>query len=135
MLTVLTQRGGDLLGAEWFVEADRGTESIGTLVDKLVNYNSYRNYRPTIPGDRDRAELHWRIRFRSWPRILFVFDCPRVQTRIQRLAAWAGSDPRLQPHWNSLNVSAVSVEDLADLTSESALAIPTLERHSWLALE
>ncbi len=133
VLSVLTQQGAELVGGEWFIEADRGTEAIGILVAKLANYLTYRNYRPSHPGERTQAELHWRTRFRSWPQILFVFDCPRAETRIQRLAAWAGSDPRLKLHWNKIGVTAIALDNVAHLgTTNPLIAIPTLERHQWI---
>jgi len=132
VLNVLTQQGGELVGGQWFVEADRGTESTGTLVDKLVNYLTYRNYRPTAPGDRTKAELHWRTRFRDWPDIMFAFDCPRAEKRIQRFSAWAGNDPRLEPHWGKLNVAAIASVVDVDPT-KPLLQIPTLSRKPWLA--
>jgi len=130
VLSLLIQQRSELVGGQWFIEADRGTEAIGILVDKLANYVTYHQYRPTTPGVRTPAEQHWRMRFRTWPHILFVFDCERTQSRIERLAAWAGSDPRLQKHWNTLSVSAIAATNLDNLTSPTALLqIPTLEHH------
>jgi len=134
VLSVLAQIDRELVGGEWFIEADRGTESITTLVDKLANYITYHAYRATIPGDRTPTDLHWRTRFRSWPQILFVFDCNRAQARIERLAAWARDDRRLEKHWNKLRVSALSIEDLANLhTRTSLLGIPNLDRYPLIA--
>lgn len=133
VLSVLTQQGGELVGGEWFIEADRGTESIGTLVDKIANYLTYYTYRPNIPGERTVPELHWRTRFRSWPQLLFVFDCPRAHNRIERLAAWAGSDPRMQTHWNKLAVAAIAAENLHKLSHPDALTrIPAGDQVPWI---
>jgi len=136
VLSVLVQHRNQLIGGQWFIEADRGTESVSILVDKLANYLAYHQYRPSVPGDRSRADQHWRKRFRSWPKILFVFDCKNPQARIERFAAWAAGDPRLEKHWGTLDIAGLAASDLEHMTSPKALLrIPTLERHDWISLD
>lgn len=117
-----------IVGRQWFVEADRGTEATSRLVDKLAAYVEYLEYRPGAPGVKDVA-AHWKHRFRAFPGVLFVFDCDRPNHRIARLSAWAQDDPRLRPHWRNLRVEAISVDQLAspaDLaTKPIAISIPT----------
>lgn len=129
LLTLMVQEDRSLVGGEWFIEADRGTEAINTLVEKLVAYRTYQQYRPSLPGQRDKGELQWKGRFRAWPPVLFVFDCPRAEHRLNRFAAWARDDPRLLPHWADLPVFAIT--EVAAGVATELVRIPTRTTHSW----
>lgn len=92
----------------WFVELDRGTEQIGRLVDKVVNYLAYREHKSASGRSNDSRleELDWRRRFRSWPTITFVFDCGNARRRMEHLADQLAADPRLAGHLHLLPIIA-----------------------------
>ena len=82
-----------------FIEYDRGTEPIHTLVEKLTAYMQYRTYSGPPPKKGDttiRPTLDWQRKYAVFPLTLFVFDNmspAKAQRRGQLLSNAARVDP------------------------------------------
>lgn len=116
-----------------FVEVDRGGESVRQLIEKLRGYADLYRYTPR----RQKATSHqarrwWKRKYAAFPGVLFIFaDLPQNQAerRVERLAAFAGSDKRIAGA-NHLKVTATTLTELQQQGpfEEVGRRIPTLER-------
>ncbi len=134
VLTATVVDGPTLRGGQWFVEFDRGTEAIGVLADKVANYLTYRSYRPNTMAKNNNTDLHWKQRFREWPTIMFVFEGHRAERRIEDLAAWIETDPRLTGRLSKLPIIATPHTHIAHAFTDPRgfVTLPHLDPRPWI---
>lgn len=108
----------------YFIELDRGTETMDQLVDKLRRYAEYRTWvePDTEPGTVPGGMEAWRRRYPAFPRLLFVFapsrqveGAKRLRNRAFRVLNMVAADPIVRhtlQKQEDFHVSACLLEDL-----------------------
>lgn len=98
-----------------FIELDRGTEIVHTLVNKMVAYNDYFFWEPK----KTDATAHlprraWKRKYVAFPGVVFVFaglTANQAKRRTKNFAGFLANDPRFT---SDVAAIAITVETLKD---------------------
>ena len=122
------------VSSQWrFLELDRGTQSVHTLVEKLRAYAALHDYAPSRRKDTSHLpRTGWRRLYAAFPGVLFVLadQAPdEVDRRLTSLAGFVATDPVLT-RADKLRITATSLRELTDQGPFAPVfrRIPSLER-------
>ena len=90
---------GGVTSERRFIEIDRGTEPVHTLVDKVYAYKLYARWEPSRKDSEGHlAKLAWKRIYPTFPGVVFVFvdmTPAQAKARSTELAHWCAADNRL----------------------------------------
>lgn len=123
----------------FFLEVDRGTETVAQLAAKLAAYARYRNYIPAPVGGRRGRPVSrtagreaWKELYPAFPRLLIVLTgrpASVLQRRAEDLRALVAADSRLRPaaDGSRLRAGTTTLEELQQRGPFAPIVTPLLD--------
>ncbi|MFC0429953.1 replication-relaxation family protein [Kutzneria buriramensis] len=114
---VLTDDADGDSGVVCLIEADRGTETVLALTEKIRNYTRLLTYIPLEARRAGDTVPNWRRHYRRFPRVLIVFADKAQSTlerRAEQLLGFCAEDPYINQHLDRLGLLCTTMTQLTD---------------------